>query len=301
MTNPIIQIKNLSFAIGDFQILNSINLNINEGNIYGFLGPNGAGKSTTIRILLNLYRVPYENLEIFGMTYEKHRIDILKNIGALIEQPSLYSHLTGEENLEVTRRLLDVPFKRVSEVLEIVGLTQDKNRKVKQYSMGMKQRLAIGLSLLNKSKLLILDEPTNGLDPKGISEIRELLLKLNKDFNYTIFISSHILSEIERLVTDIAVINKGEIIFSGSIESFKAKDKGSYILELNKIELAMILLKKFSPERINNNKLLVNISNIKTIANINRQLITNGIELYECYGKRKTLEELFLEVTDGEE
>lgn len=231
MNQNIIQTRDLNFYFGKFQALKNVSLSVPTGSIYGFIGPNGAGKTTTIRTLLGLFEIPVQTVFIEGKDIRKERIEILKNIGAMVETPSLYDHLSANDNLEITRRLLDVEKSRINEVLLITNL-QNVNKKVKAYSMGMKQRLSLALALLSKPKILILDEPTNGLDPYGIKEVRELLLQLNKDFGITIFLSSHILSEIEKLVTHIGIINKGTLIFQGTLEELKMKDQQKTLEEI---------------------------------------------------------------------
>jgi ABC-2 type transport system ATP-binding protein len=197
--NNIIKTTGLNYYFSKAaQTLFDINLDVKEGSIYGFLGPNGAGKTTTLRLLLGLLRKQEGSIEIFGKSFEQHSIEILRNVGSLIEQPSLYAHLTAKENLEIYRKVYGCSSNRINEVLEMVGLAYTKNKKTKQFSLGMKQRLSIALALLPQPKLLILDEPTNGLDPNGIIETRELIKRLNTEFGTTILVSSHILAEVEK-------------------------------------------------------------------------------------------------------
>src|SRR5215203_12430 len=182
MSNLLIETQNLNFGFKKNNlIIKDINLKVEQGTIYGFLGPNGAGKTTTIRLLMGLLTPQYGEIKIFGKSFSNNSIDIYSEIGALIETPSLYQHLTGFDNLEITRKIKKVPQARVDEVLQVIKLTKDSKMKVKSYSTGMKQRLGVAIALLSKPKLLILDEPTNGLDPKGMIDMRELLFNLNKD------------------------------------------------------------------------------------------------------------------------
>ena len=200
MQTPVIQTSNLNFSFRNgTKTLDNINLLVPQGSVYGFLGPNGAGKTTTLRLLLGLLKNQQGKLEIFGKEFSSHRIEILKRLGSLIEQPSLYLHLTARENLEIYRMIYKVEKERIPEVLKVVGLDNTGKKKAKQFSLGMKQRLSIAIALLHKPELLILDEPTNGLDPNGIIETRELIKKLNKEHGTTVIVSSHILNEVERI------------------------------------------------------------------------------------------------------
>ena len=208
MSTPIIQTRGLDFYFKDFKALDQVNLNVPAGSIYGFLGPNGAGKTTTIRILLDLFHPKPGQVQVFGKDLGKNRVEILGKIGALIENPSIYKHLSGRQNLEVIRKMVGVPKSRIDEVLQIVRLVDNADKRAKNYSLGMCQRLGLAAALLTDPELLILDEPTNGLDPSGIIEMRELIIRLNKEHGKTIFLSSHILSEIEKLATDVAIIDQ---------------------------------------------------------------------------------------------
>ena len=196
------------YAAG-IKTLSDIHLEVKKGSIYGFLGPNGSGKTTTISLLLGLLNNQEGEIEIFGKRLNSDRINILKKIGSLIETPSLYGHLNAKENLEIYRAVYDAPKKRIPEVLEIVGLKDTGKKLVKKFSLGMKQRLSIALALLPNPELLILDEPSNGLDPAGIIEFRELIKNLNRKYNMTILILSHLLGEVEKMVSHLGIIYKG--------------------------------------------------------------------------------------------
>ena len=197
--------------------LNAINLQVPVGSIYGFLGPNGAGKTTTLRLILGLLKKQQGDIDVFGLRWETNRIDILRRIGSLIESPSLYSQLSARENLKVLQRVYRCPYVRIEEVLEQVGLADTAAKKIRKFSLGMKQRLAIAIALLNNPDLLILDEPTNGLDPEGIIEMRELFRELHRR-GVTILLSSHLLGEMEKLITYTGIIHKGQLLFQGSME-----------------------------------------------------------------------------------
>lgn len=218
-----LKIKNLTKKYDGTKILNNVNINIKKGNIYGFLGPNGAGKSTTIKIILGLIKNYDGQIEIFDSQLKKSRKEILSRIGALIESPSYYDHLSAYENLKIWALLKEVPLSKIDEVLKIVNLYENKDKKANKFSLGMKQRLGIAQALINDPDFLILDEPTNGLDPIGIKEIRNLILSLSKDYNKTILISSHLLSEVEMLVDDIGIIDKGNLLYEGTLEHLKSK------------------------------------------------------------------------------
>jgi len=203
--------------------LKQIDLQVPAGSIYGFLGPNGAGKTTTLRLLLGLLKKQQGEILLFDKPLQKQRNSILQKIGSMIESPSIYAHLTATENLLLMQKLYQCPLSRISEVLNIVGLTGTGNKKAGQFSLGMKQRLSLAIALLHEPSLLILDEPTNGLDPNGIIEIRDLLKKLNEQKGISIIISSHLLAEIEKLVTHVGIISKGSMVFQGTLERLTSK------------------------------------------------------------------------------
>jgi ABC-type multidrug transport system ATPase subunit len=197
-------------------VLRDLALAVPQGSIYGFLGPNGAGKTTTLKLLLGLLRRQQGSIQLFGLPLERNRVEILRRIGSSIESPSLYAHLTAWENLAIWRAAFGCSAERIPEVLRLTGLSDTGKKRAGQFSLGMKQRLGIAIALLHQPSLLILDEPTNGLDPHGIAEIRELLLRLNREQGTTIVISSHLLPEVERLITHAAILYRGELRFQGA-------------------------------------------------------------------------------------
>ena len=217
----IIETKNLTKSYTDFTAVSGINLHIPKGAVYGFLGPNGAGKSTTMKMFLGLTKPSGGSFTIDGKKYPDSRVQILKEIGSFIEAPAFYGNLSGEENLEIIRKILGLPKSSVAEALEIVGLTQYKKRLAKKYSLGMKQRLGLASALIGKPPILILDEPTNGLDPVGIHEIRTLIRSLPEKFNCTVFVSSHLLSEIELMADTVGILNHGHLLFEGTLDQLK--------------------------------------------------------------------------------
>lgn len=213
--------------------VNNLNMSVKEGRIYGFLGPNGAGKSTTLKMLLDLVKPSAGEIEIFGKRFNsKTRAGILRNIGSLIESPSYYGHLSGIENLKILQTLLDVPKKNIDEVLRIVRLDGQQNKKTSAYSLGMKQRLGLAGALLSFPKLLILDEPTNGLDPAGIQEMRELICSLPEKYGMTVIVSSHLLSEIDQMAEDIGIIANGKMMYQGSLHLLHQTDREKNLEEI---------------------------------------------------------------------
>ena len=217
----IIETKNLTKSYTDFTAVSGINLHIPKGAVYGFLGPHGAGKSTTMKMFLGLTKPSGGSFTIDGKKYPENRVQILKEIGSFIEAPAFYGNLSGEENLDIIRKILGLPKSSVAEALEIVGLTQFKKRLAKKYSLGMKQRLGLAGALIGKPPILILDEPTNGLDPVGIHEIRTLIRSLPEKFDCTVLVSSHLLSEIELMADTIGILNHGHLLFEGTLDQLK--------------------------------------------------------------------------------
>lgn len=301
MSELAIQTVNLSYNFGNQTVVNNLCLEVPKGSIYGFLGPNGAGKTTTIKILLNLLKSPSDKVFVFGKDINAHRIDSLRKMGALVEQPAIYSHLTGLENLVNRCILLGVPKKKCAEILETVGLTYAKDKKAGAYSLGMKQRLGIGLALISDPELLLLDEPTNGLDPNGIIEIRNLMIDLAKNHHKTILVSSHLLAEIEKTATHVGIINKGALLFQGTMQSLQQLNKSSFIIEVDNIEIAKQVVKDLGIEILGTveNKIEISYSDKITIANLNEQLVQKGVSVYQLAKQQKDLESLFLNITSN--
>lgn len=229
----IVKTNGLTKRYKDNLSVNNLDMRVREGRIYGFLGPNGAGKSTTLKMLLDLVKPTAGEIDIFGKRLNSNtRADILRNIGSLIESPSYYGHLTGTENLKILQTLLDVPKKNIDEVLRIVRLDRQQNKKVSAYSLGMKQRLGLAGALLSFPKLLILDEPTNGLDPAGIQEMRSLICSLPEKYGMTVIVSSHLLSEIDQMAEDIGIIANGKMMYQGPLSILHETDRSKSLEEI---------------------------------------------------------------------
>lgn len=298
----VVQTNHLSKKFGSEYAVKNLNLSIPKGEIFGFLGSNGAGKSTTIRLLLGLMKPTSGTVQIFGQDLKKHRKQILRRVGSLVESPSYYPHLTAYENLEVLRKILDLPSERIIDALETVKLSDVANKKVKGFSLGMKQRLGIAASLLNQPQLLILDEPTNGLDPAGIIEIRQLIKRLPEEYGMTVFISSHLLSEIEQIATRVGVITKGKIIFQDTIESMLSIAKPKIQLKVKNAEQARrALFTKGIQVEHQEEHLFLSQSSDEEVADVIRFLVEEGHSIYRVEEKKRSLEEIFLEMTAEEQ
>jgi ABC-2 type transport system ATP-binding protein len=295
-----IETQNLSYHFSqEQQVLNKVNLQVPTGSIYGFLGPNGAGKTTTLRLILGLLRKQAGTISIFGKPFLENRIPILKNIGSLIESPSLYGHLTALENLRIQQVLYQCPQSRILEVLNTVGLSDTGQKKAGQFSLGMKQRLSIAVALLHNPSLLILDEPTNGLDPNGIIEIRDLLKKINREYNITILISSHLLSEIEKLVTHIGIINKGNILFQGKLTELQTKQNLGASIQIktnNNIAAVNILAAAGFQAVLEHEKVILPKIEEAQIAALNKQLVQQNIDVFQISHHQNDLESIFIDL-----
>jgi ABC-2 type transport system ATP-binding protein len=296
-----IETQNLTYRFSEKEIiLKNIQLQVPEGSIYGFLGPNGAGKTTTLKLILGLLKKQEGSISIFNKPFEKHRIEILKKVGSLIESPSLYTHLTAKENLKIWQKVYQCPMSRIDEVLEIVGLSETGKKKAGKFSLGMKQRLSIAIALLHSPTLLILDEPTNGLDPNGILEIRELLTKINRENGITIIISSHLLAEIEKMVTHVGIINKGEILFQGTLTELHEQQTktSSIIFETNDSEkTSKILQSKGLVVSVKNELVIIPFIDREVIAEIVSELVNAKIEVYQVSTLKNDLESIFIDLT----
>ena len=238
---PVINVKNLSKDFKEVKALDDLSFSVQAGEVYGFLGQNGAGKSTTIRMMLTLVKPTSGVIEIFGMNLTRHRKEILRRVGAMIEKPDLYKYLTAKENLKIfaTMSGVKVSEKKIMEQLEKVGLAERAKSKVKTYSQGMKQRLGIAVALIHAPDLIILDEPINGLDPQGIADVRNLIIHLSKEEKKTLFVSSHLLGEMEIIADSMLIIDKGRKVVEGKVSDLLSPEKIDVELEVNRIEKAV--------------------------------------------------------------
>lgn len=297
--NNIIETINLTKKYGKTISVNQLDLKVPEKCIYGFLGPNGAGKSTTMKMLLNLVKPTDGTVKLFGEELnEKNRLDILRNTGSLIESPSYYGHLSGRENLQIVQMLKGANQKEIDEVLHIVRMEKQQDKKADHYSLGMKQRLGIAMALLGKPKLLLLDEPTNGLDPSGIQEIRELICSLPEQYGMTVLISSHLLSEIDQMVNHVGIIDKGELIFQDKMEQLQEYSQKSILLHTlnDPAALSIIRSRKIQGNANQEGILLPEMSDEKTAALI-ALLVQENIGILRVEEKHKSLEDIFLSLT----
>ncbi|OFN99817.1 bacteriocin [Streptococcus sp. HMSC074B11] len=297
----VLQIKNLQKRFKDTQVVNLSSLSVQQGEIYGFLGPNGAGKTTTMKMILSLISRTAGEIEVFGQSIGTDK-QYLNQIGSMIEEPSYYPNLTGYENLLVFQKILGFDKKNIQETLKIVGLDQPKNKKklVKDYSLGMKQRLALAFALVKKPRLLILDEPTNGLDPAGIHEIRELIIKLAKEQGITVFISTHILSEVEHIADRVGIINHGQLVYEGEIRKIQSNKwlevRGDFRGRREAISQVLFGYPCKMLEIQEDKLKLTNLAD-QQISSLLRDLIVEKVPIYEVKQEQETLESIFLNLT----
>jgi lantibiotic transport system ATP-binding protein len=295
-----IETRQLSYSFSrKRKVIDNLSLQVPQGSIYGFLGPNGAGKTTTMRLLTSLLKTEQDNIFLYGKSLLKNVPYIFKNVSALIETPSLYLHLNAKQNLNVVATLRGLDKAAIPKMLNIVGLEQHASRRVKEYSLGMKQRLALAIALLPDPDMLMLDEPANGLDPHGIIEMRELLIKLNKEHGKTIFVSSHILSEVEKTCTHIAIIHKGNLQFQGSMQELRkaAESKKAYFIIDNAEQWKEVISSQLNyPVSWDNNHLVVDVRSTQEVSEVNAQLVSIGVPVLNI-NSGGGLEEWFLNMT----
>jgi ABC-type multidrug transport system ATPase subunit len=299
----VIEINGLTKRFKDVLAVNELSFEVHSGDVFGFLGPNGAGKSTTIRMILSLITPTSGTIKIFGKTLNENRKEILTNIGAIVEKPDFYLYLPAIKNLEILAKISgkEVSKSRIMELLELVGLKDRAKSKVKTYSHGMKQRLGIAQTLLHNPQLIVLDEPTTGLDPQGMKEIRDLIIKLSKEENKTIFLSSHILSEIELVANRMIIINKGSKIVEGEVNKLLNSNTLKVTVEVDSSKAALKILENTiwynNIESITENKFSINIEQ-KVIPDLNKYLVENGVMVNALIPVR-SLEDYFLSITAG--
>ena len=276
-----------------------LHLTVPEGSVYGFLGPNGAGKSTTLKMILGLVRPTAGSIEVLGEPMDSpHRLAVLRQVGSLIESPSYYGHLTGEENLRIVQTLRGVPEKNIREVLQIVRLDGQREKKAAHYSLGMKQRLGLAAALLGYPKLLILDEPTNGLDPAGIQEMRELICDLPRRFGMTVVVSSHLLSEIDQMADHVAIIREGELVFQDTLQALHSRSCRHLAMKTTDNEKALRLLKKQSLScQEQEGYVILPVLRDEAAAKLSCFLAEQHLGIVRLEERQKSLEDIFLELT----
>ena len=294
-----IETSGLTRRFGDLVAVDNVNLRVPRGSVYGFLGPNGAGKTTTIRMLLGLIRPHAGEVRLFDRSLRDDRIALMRRVGALVESPSLYPHLTGWENLEVTRQLIGGSRAQIERVLATVRLGEAAHRCVKTYSTGMRQRLALALALLGDPELLILDEPTNGLDPAGIREMRTFLRRLSAEHGVTVFLSSHLLSEVEQVATYIGIVGHGQLLFQGTPEALQAQLEDRVALGVGRPHEAERLLSRagWAVRQNGTGHLHVTVNGRSDVTLITTQLVREGFNVFHVNLERPSLEDVFLRLT----
>lgn len=294
-----VETSDLHHRFGLHDVLRGIDLHVPAGSIYGFLGPNGAGKTTTLRLILGLLRTQQGEIRVFGKRFDQDRITILRSVGSMIESPSLYDHLTADENLRLMQIVHCSPRRRIAEVLELVGLSNTRKKRAKQFSLGMRQRLGIAIALLHEPSLIILDEPTNGLDPEGIIEIRNLLIELNRRHGCTILVSSHLLSEVERVATHVGILGKGRLLFQGTIDELRRHRQEVLCIRVrtsDNDDAARAIAQDGIDVQLENGEVVLPTLSGERIAAINRRLTARSLDVYEIRAVRNDLETIFLDL-----
>ena len=295
----IIETHDLCKQYGNALRVAHLDLDVPEGSVYGFLGPNGAGKSTTLKMILGLVRPTAGDIRVLGKKMDGgSRLAVLRQVGSLIESPSYYGHLTGEENLRIVQTLRGVPEKNIREVLQIVRLDGQRGKRVAHYSLGMKQRLGLAAALLGYPKLLILDEPTNGLDPAGIQEMRELICSLPERFGMTVVVSSHLLSEIDQMADHVAIIREGELVFQDTLETLHGRSRHHLALRTTNNAVARAILQEKSvPCQEEEGYLILPILSDELAGQFTRLLGARNLGVIRLEERQKSLEDIFLELT----
>jgi ABC-2 type transport system ATP-binding protein len=296
----ILSIRNLNKRFGPLHAVKNVSLEIEKGNIYGILGPNGSGKSTTLGIILNVVNKTSGEYRWFGGAMETH--NALKKVGAIIERPNFYPYMTARENLELVCKIKSISYTKVQEKLELVGLLNRENSKFQTFSLGMKQRLAIASALLNDPEILILDEPTNGLDPQGIHQIRDII-KLIAAQGTTILLASHLLDEVEKVCSHVLILRKGEVLYSGSVDAMTANDGFFELQSDDNHQLMTALSSNESIEKLaeENGKVYAYLKKPLESKDLNQLLFEKGIILSHLVKRKHSLEEQFLELTNQRE
>ncbi len=298
MEKPILKCQDLHKKLGKKEILKGVSLELNKGDILGFIGPNGAGKTTTIKLILGLQSINSGSVEINGYDIEKQFTKAISKVGAIIENPDLYMYLTGFDNLKLVANMYpNVDRTRIMEVVKLVKLDNRINDKVSKYSLGMRQRLGVAQAILHKPNLLILDEPTNGLDPEGIKELRDLLKDLAQKEKMAIFISSHNLAEIETLCNKVCIIQNGSVIENTDMAKVKETAQGYYHFIINNTENLSEIL-SYPMEIQDNQEVRINVSR-EQVPEVVKSLVRHDIKIYEIHEEQMSLEDAFLKKTGG--
>lgn len=300
MANTVLELKNVSKSFGKRKVINDISLEVKEGEIYGFLGPNGSGKTTTIKMILRLIDLDSGTITVNGYDTKKQFEKAMECIGAIVENPDMYKYMTGIDNLKLHARIRNVDEKRIDEVLELVELKDRARDKVGKYSLGMKQRLGLALTLLHKPKVLILDEPTNGLDPAGIKKLRDILKEIAHKEGVAVFVSSHILSEMQLMCDKVAVLDNGKIVKTEEITNAQEEAIETLEIRVKNIEKAVQILKeKFEIEaKLENGNINITVSTDRVPAVV-KELAIADVEVKAVIPKEHTLEEIFFDATEG--
>lgn len=293
----ILTIEKLNKRFGAVHVVKDVSLEIKKGNVYGILGPNGSGKSTTLGIVLNVVNKTSGEYRWFGGKMETH--EALKKVGAIIERPNFYPYMTAQENLELVCKIKGTPYSKVIEKLEVVGLSERKDSKFRTFSLGMKQRLAIASALLNDPEILILDEPTNGLDPQGIRQIRDIIKQIAAQ-GTTILLASHLLDEVEKVCSHVLILRKGEILYSGKVDGM-ISNEGFFELQsdnINELKSALQNHPAIEKMEIEDGKLIVYLKSALEAKEMNKYLVDKGIYLNHLVKRKHSLEEQFLQLTN---
>lgn len=300
MSKTVLEIKNLSKTFGKRKVIDDISLQVQEGEIYGFLGPNGSGKTTTIKMILRMIENDSGEIFVNGYNTKKDFEKAMENIGAIVENPDLYRYMTGRENLKLHARIRNVDNARIEEVLELVDLKERANEKVGKYSLGMKQRLGLALTLLHKPKVLILDEPTNGLDPAGIKKLRDILKEISHKEGVAVFVSSHILSEMQLMCDKVSVLDKGKIVTTQNIVNIEEEKTETVEIKVKDTEKTLQILKEqFEVDAIVKNNVITVETLTEKIPSIIKKLAINDVEIKAVMPKEHTIEEIFFDATKG--
>jgi ABC-2 type transport system ATP-binding protein len=295
---PVLVTRGLSFNYGRAAAVTDVSLTLHQGEVFGFVGPNGAGKTTTIKLLLGLLTPTRGEIQAFGCSMAEHRAGVLRRIGALVEAPAVYGHLTAAENLAIQRLAHGVPAARVAAVLALVGLQDTRGKKVRHFSLGMAQRLGIAMALLHEPELLVLDEPANGLDPEGIQDLRHLLKRLADERQMTVFLSSHILAELEQTATRIAVITGGRLRYQGSLDALKAGQPCRLLVTVDRPDDARGVVERigFRADLTGVDVLAVDAQDRERAAAVTSALVGAGLKVYQVVFEQPRLEDIFLDL-----